>query len=143
VQHRDHTTHAGDQIPQARLSLQRPSKNGIMRTLSRGSIDDELTPPFGAKQSNVHNVPPLGRRNSIGDKIVRAVSRKSLGARPDNGDLARVSATHYGGQTPTMVPVRSSGPPEKMIVDPTTHAEASFRQRQRGSGNLDGRFDNS
>jgi len=142
VQHRDHTTHAGDQIPQARLSLQLLSKNGIMRTLSRGSIEDELTPPFGAKQSNVHNVPPLGRR-SIGDKIVRAVSRKSLGAMPDNGDLARVSATHYGGQTPTMVPVRSTGPPEKMISDPTTHAEASFRRRQHGSTNLDGRLDNT
>ncbi|DBA79031.1 TPA: hypothetical protein ACH3X1_008894 [Trebouxia sp. C0004] len=131
VQHRDHTTHAGDQIPQARLSLQRLSKSGIMPTLSRGSIDDELTPPFGAKQSNVHNVLPLGRRNSIGNNIVRAVSRKSMGARPDNGDLARLSATHYGGQTPTVVPVRSTGPPDKMIVDPTTHAEASFRQRQR------------
>lgn len=134
MQHKDYTTHAGDQIPPARVSLQRLSKNSIMRTFSRGSIDEELTPPFSAKQSNVHNVQPLGRRKSVGDKVARAISRNSLGGRSNLGadveQLARVSATHYGGQSPTMVPVRSTGLPDEMIVDPTTHAEAGFRQRQ-------------
>jgi len=136
---KNHTTHAGGQLAPKPKPQRHHSKNGILRTVSRGSVDEELTPPHGAKQSTVHNVPPLSRRSSIGDKVLNAVSRNSLGARTDSLHLERVSATHYGGQTPTMVPVRQgSGPPMKMIVDPTTHAEASFRHRQPGSGNLDG-----
>ena len=130
IRHRDHTTHAGDQIP-TNTYFQRPSKNNIMRTFSRGSIDEQLTPPYGAKQSTVHNVPVLGKRISIGEKMIRTLSRNSLGPRTPSVHLDKVSATHYGGQIDNMVPIRTgSGPPIQMIVDPTTHAEASFRQRQ-------------
>ena len=77
----------------------------------------------------------LGARPSSGN-----LSRVSLGARPMSGHLDRVSATHYGAETPSMVPVRmGSGPPDKMIVDPTTHAEAGFRRRR--SGAISGDFD--
>ena len=144
----DATTHAGSQVP---AHLQKRSNTdadaftrhsidkGVMQAngLNRRSI--EMSQPYGAKQSTVHNVPPLGSRNSIGDKLATALGRNSLdhrtGSRTGSGELDRVSATHYGGQTPTLVPVRSSslGPPEQMIVDPTTHAEARFRKRQSSS----------
>lgn len=144
VQHQDHTTHAGDQIPNSHRNQQKVSKHnsGILRTVSKGSIEEGPSPAHGSKQSTVHNVPPLGRRsslgdrrNSIGEKMLRTLSRNSLGPRQDSVQLERVSATHYGGQTATMVPVRmGSGPPVKMIVDPTTHAEAGFRQRRPVEG---------
>ena len=154
LRHQDYTTHAGGQIPPGHQNLQKVSKNnsGILRTFSRGSVEEELTPPYGSKQSTVHNVTPLGRRsaadkrislgerrNSIGDKVLRTLSRNSLGPRQDSVHLEKVSATHYGGQTPNLVPLRQgSGPPEKMIVDPTTHAVGNFKQRRSGrlSGDL-------
>ena len=129
----DQTTHAGGQ---ARPLLQK--KRSKTNVLGKKSFENEL--PYSTKQSSVINVPPLGRR-SIGERV-KALSRSSLDSRTGSGELDRVSATHYGGQTPTMVPVRSStlGAPEQMIVDPTTHAEAGFRKRR--SVNLDGVISN-
>ena len=156
LRHMDYTTHAGGQIPTTHVgraippgqrSLQNIFKtdSGLLRTGSRGSIDGEAAPQHAPKQSTVHNVPVLGRkenhgdakRKSMGDRVLHRVS---LGARPKSGHLERVSATHYGGQKPSMVPVRmGSGPPDQMIVDPTTHAAAGFRRLRSGeaSGDLD------
>ena len=170
LRHMDYTTHAGGQMPtthagrtippgQRNLQSVSQSNTGLVRTSSRGSSQEEATAQHAAKQSTVHNVPVLGKRGnlgdskrkSMGDKVLSRVSlgarprsgnlsRISLGARPKSGHLDRISATHYGAETPSMVPLRmGSGPPDKMIVDPTTHAEAGFRRRRSGatSGDLD------
>ena len=167
LQHMDYTTHAGGQMPaihagravppgQRNLQSVFKTNSGLLRTSSRGSVQEEATPQQASKQSTVHNVPVLGKRGNHGDSKRKSMADKvpsqtSLGARPQSGNLGRVSlgarpklerisATHYGGELPSMVPVRmGSGPPDKMIVDPTTHAEAGFRQRRSEaiSGDLD------
>ena len=72
------------------------------------------------------------RTSSLGNgvsNVLRTLSRGSIGgSKEQNSNVEHVSATHFGGP-PTLVPVRGSQPPEQMIVDPTTHAEANFRQR--------------
>ena len=156
LRHMDYTTHAGGQMPTTHAGRHVPpgqrnlqsifnTNSGILRTGSRGSTEEEVAPQYGPKQSTVHNVPVLGKKASLGDSKRKstgdkALSRTSLGSRSNSVHLERVSATHYGGQVPSMVPVRmGSGPPDKMIVDPTTHAEAGFRRRRSGgmSGDLD------
>ena len=170
LRHMDYTTHAGGQMPtpyagrtvppgQRNLQSVFKTNSGLLRTSSRGSVQEEATPQQAPKQSTVHKVPVLGKRGNHGDSKRKSMADKmlsrtslgarprsgnlgrvSLGARPKSGQLERISATHYGGEVPSMVPVRmGSGPPDKMIVDPTTHAEAGFRRRRSGaiSGDLD------
>ena len=170
LRHMDYTTHAGNQMPPAHAGRTIPpgqrnpqsifqTNSGLLRTSSRGSAQEEAAPQHAPRQSTVHNVPVLGKRESFGDSkrnsmADKVLTRTSLGARPKSGNLSRVSleaqpknghlerisATHYGAEMPSMVPVRmGSGPPDKMIVDPTTHAAAGFRRRRSGaiSGDLD------
>lgn len=126
----------GSQLPRASMDrgsavspLYRTSLDQITRTadlttvLNRRSIGGQA--PMGRRAS--WNNAPLERRNSsLGEgmtNMFRALSRGSI----DSGQ-EHVSATHFGGP-PTLVPVRGSQLPEKMIIDPTTHAEANFRKR--------------
>ena len=154
LRHMDYTTHAGGQMPTTHAGRTIPpgqrnmqtvfkTNSGLLRTSSRSSAQEEATLQHAPKQSTVHNVPVLGKKGSLGDSKRKSMgdkvlSRTSLGDRRNSGHLERVSATHYGAETPSMVPVRlGSGPPDKMIVDPTTHAEAGFRRRRSGAVNGD------
>lgn len=117
--------------------LYRNSLDIITRTtdmnapLSRVSMEGQTRM---ARQPSGGYVPLERRTSSLGNgmsNVLRTISRGSIGGTKEQvAGSEHVSATHFGGP-PTLVPVRGNQPPEQMIVDPTTHAEANFRRRSK------------
>ena len=122
--------------PLYRRSLDNITRTTDMtRTLSKGSLTHDGQPQTHmARQPSGGYVPLERRTSSLGNgmsNVLRTIRRGNLGGSKEQvTGSEHVSATHFGGP-PTLVPVRGNQPPEKMIVDPTTHAEANFRRRSK------------